>query len=64
MLRFILTIAVCIVATPCHAAGLKLGDICRIKGQETNTLQGLGLVVGLKGTGDSDAAPTARRSPG
>jgi flagellar P-ring protein precursor FlgI len=42
------------------AAGLKLGDMCRLKGQETNTLQGLGLVVGLRGTGDSDAAPTAR----
>ena len=43
-----------------HAGGLKLGDMCRLKGQETNTLQGLGLVVGLRGTGDSDAAPTAR----
>ncbi len=42
------------------AAGMKLGDICRLKGQETNTLQGLGLVVGLRGTGDTDAAPTAR----
>nr|WP_145178228.1 flagellar basal body P-ring protein FlgI [Rubripirellula lacrimiformis] len=46
--------------TPCQAAGLKLGDVCRVKGQETNTLQGLGLVVGLRGTGDSGAAPTAR----
>lgn len=45
---------------PASANGLKLGDMCRLKGQETNTLQGLGLVVGLKGTGDSDAAPTAR----
>lgn len=43
-----------------NAASLKLGDMCRLKGQETNSLQGLGLVVGLKGTGDSDAAPTAR----
>ncbi len=24
---------------------LRLGDICRLKGQEENTLQGLGLVV-------------------
>jgi flagellar P-ring protein precursor FlgI len=40
--------------------GLKLRDICRLKGQETNTLQGLGLVVGLKGTGDGDAALTAK----
>jgi flagellar P-ring protein precursor FlgI len=37
-----------------------LRDICRVKGQEENTLQGIGLVVGLKGTGDADVAPTAR----
>lgn len=42
------------------AGGLRLGDLCRLKGQETNTLQGLGLVVGLRGTGDGDAAPTSR----
>ncbi len=29
-----------------------LKSICRVKGQEENTLQGLGIVVGLKGTGD------------
>ena len=44
----------------CDADGLKLRDVCRLKGQETNTLQGLGLVVGLRGTGDADVAPTAR----
>lgn len=43
-----------------NAGGLKLGDLCRLKGQETNTLQGLGLVVGLQGTGDGDAAPKGR----
>lgn len=48
------------LATPTFAAGMRLGEICRLKGQETNTLQGLGLVVGLRGTGDADAAPTAR----
>lgn len=38
-----------------------IGDICRVKGQEANTLHGLGLVVGLKGTGDgADFAPTVR----
>ncbi|MEM6978275.1 MAG: flagellar basal body P-ring protein FlgI [Planctomycetota bacterium] len=42
------------------SGGLKIGDLCRVKGQETNTLQGLGLVVGLRGTGDGDAAPTSR----
>ncbi len=30
----------------------RLRDICRLKGQEENVLQGIGLVVGLKGTGD------------
>lgn len=42
------------------AGGLELGDLCRLKGQEGNTLQGLGLVVGLRGTGDSGGKPTAR----
>jgi flagellar P-ring protein FlgI len=33
----------------------KIGDLCRIKGQEENALHGMGLVVGLKGTGDGDS---------
>jgi len=38
-----------------------LKNICRVKGQEENVLRGLGLVVGLKGTGDSgDYLPTMR----
>jgi len=40
-------------------AELRIRDICRVKGQEENTLHGLGLVVGLNGTGDADA-PTTR----
>jgi flagellar P-ring protein precursor FlgI len=32
----------------------RIGDICRIKGQEENVLHGFGLVIGLKGTGDAD----------
>ncbi len=39
---------------------LRIKDICRIKGQEENVLQGLGIVVGLKGTGDGDVKPTVR----
>ncbi len=42
------------------AGDLKLGEMCRLKGQEINTLQGLGLVVGLRGTGDPESAPTSR----
>lgn len=38
-----------------------LKNICRVKGQEENVLRGLGMVVGLKGTGDSgDYLPTMR----
>ena len=38
----------------------RIGDICRIKGQEENTLHGMGLVVGLRGTGDGDSKATLR----
>jgi flagellar P-ring protein precursor FlgI len=34
-------------------ANTKLSSICHVKGQEENTISGWGLVVGLKGTGDS-----------
>ena len=44
-------------ATAAHA-DRRIRDICRVKGQEENTLQGMGLVVGLQGTGDGDARPT------
>src|SRR5437763_16021393 len=47
-------------AAPASARTL-LKNICHVKGQEENTLQGLGLVVGLKGTGDSaNSTPTVR----
>jgi len=51
-------LALLLAATSAQAQYLR--DICRVKGQEENTLQGLGLVVGLKGTGDADVAPTSR----
>lgn len=42
-------------------AAVPLKTICRVKGQEENTLHGLGLVVGLKGTGDGGSfLPTVR----
>ncbi len=37
-----------------------LRNICRVKGQEENTLNGLGLVVGLNGTGEAGDGPTMR----
>ncbi len=51
-------LAVVLATTPV-AARTTLRSICRVKGQEENTLQGLGIVVGLKGTGDGGgSAPT------
>ncbi len=41
-------------------ADVRIGDLCRIKGQEENTLHGMGLVVGLRGTGDGDNKATMR----
>jgi flagellar P-ring protein precursor FlgI len=42
-------------------ARILLKSICRVKGMEEVTLQGLGIVVGLKGTGDGSASlPTIR----
>jgi flagellar P-ring protein precursor FlgI len=67
MKRFIrnLTTVACILAVFAMSAPLEartlLKNICRVKGQEENTLQGLGLVVGLKGTGDGgNFLPTIR----
>ncbi len=51
----------CAAAIPAEAATL-LKTICRVKGQEENTLQGLGIVVGLKGTGDGGSSLPMLRS--
>lgn len=48
----VIGLGLCVWAVPAEAATI-LKSICRVKGQEENSLQGLGLVVGLKGTGDS-----------
>jgi flagellar P-ring protein FlgI len=49
-------VSVVLAAGPAH--GVKIADITRLDGQRTNVLMGLGLVVGLKGTGDGgDFAP-------
>lgn len=43
------------------AAETKLRNLCRVKGQEENSLNGLGIVIGLKGTGDGGSSlPTIR----
>ena len=52
----------CLVATfaASAAASTRLKNICRIKGQEENVLRGMGLVVGLNGTGEVNDGPTMR----
>ncbi len=47
-------------ATPARGE-VVLDSICRVKGQQRNTLHGWGIVVGLKGTGDGgNSLPTMR----
>jgi len=56
-------IIACVVATllpNLASARTQLKNICRIKGQEQNTLRGVGLVVGLNGTGEVNDGPTMR----
>ena len=55
----IATIGVALPAQPA-AARTQLKNICRLKGQEENVLRGLGLVVGLNGTGESNDPATMR----
>jgi flagellar P-ring protein precursor FlgI len=38
----------------------KLANICRLKGQEENVLRGIGLVVGLNGSGEANDPATMR----
>lgn len=59
-LAVLLVATMAIIPSSVRAGRMVLGDVCRVRGQEVNTLQGLGLVVGLRGTGDNDSAPTAR----
>lgn len=62
--RFRDSLLLLVLVAACSSGALArtmLKNICRVKGQEEVTLTGLGLVVGLKGTGDgADAMPTIR----
>jgi flagellar P-ring protein FlgI len=54
-------IVLCIVCFVSPAqANTRLKNICRIKGQEENVLRGMGLVVGLNGTGEANDPMTMR----
>lgn len=59
IIAFLIFLTLCVNAGTLLAQN-RIGDICRIKGQETNTLRGVGLVVGLQGTGDPNLATTGR----
>jgi flagellar P-ring protein precursor FlgI len=60
LIAAIVVLGFCACAVPGEAR-TTLKSICRVKGQEENTLQGLGFVVGLSGTGDgSNFLPTLR----
>ncbi len=53
-MRRLLCVAILIALfAPPALAGRTLREIARVKGQGASTVQGLGLVVGLQGTGDS-----------
>lgn len=55
-------IAAALVALPASLArGDTIGDLVRIAGEQENTLAGLGLVVGLPGTGDAGEELTVAR---
>src|SRR5215212_9508054 len=47
-----LVILVCLLLLAPPAMAVKIADITRLSGQRSNVLTGLGLVYGLKGTGD------------
>ena len=56
----ILTLTTLLGSDAFGAGRLMLRNICRVKGQEENTLRGLGLVVGLNGTGEAGDLQTMR----
>ncbi len=56
----LIVVAASLVVLPVALGDHRVGDICRIKGQEENILHGMGLVTGLKGTGDTDMKATQR----
>ena len=52
MTRARIVILFCTLLVARSASAVKVADITRISGQRSNVMTGLGLVYGLKGTGD------------
>ena len=62
MNRIITTILILSVCSTTHASvSARIGDVTHFKGQGINYLTGMGLVVGLAGTGDGDEYALAMR---
>jgi flagellar P-ring protein precursor FlgI len=53
-LSAVIAISIIAMSATNAAARTQLKNICRIKGQESNTLTGQGLVLGLNGTGEAN----------
>ncbi|MBX3177837.1 MAG: flagellar basal body P-ring protein FlgI [Candidatus Hydrogenedentes bacterium] len=62
MFRSFILAAAIALAGACHGT-MAIRDLCDVQGARDNTLTGVGIVVGLRGTGDSaEAAVTAQRN--
>src|SRR5689334_9079921 len=57
---FGVVIAVCLLLTPARTSAARVKDLALVEGGRDNQLVGYGLVVGLAGDGDSNAAATLR----
>ncbi len=55
-----ISVAMLIVGFPSIASGARLKDVATVKGVRENILIGYGIVVGLKGTGDSSTEVTGQ----
>jgi len=58
----VLTAAIALSGHVLPVAAVQVQDLVRIKGAEANKLVGMGIVVGLKGTGDGGKSASAMRS--
>ncbi len=56
--KFLISACIVVLSASSVAASTRLKNICRVKGQEENTLRGYGVVVGLNGTGEANDVMT------
>jgi flagellar P-ring protein precursor FlgI len=55
-LKCLLTLSLALAACVTTAHAARIGDLCEVQGAQLNMLKGVGIVVGLGGTGDSAEA--------